>query len=218
MLVCLILSQRSLRLSSFLFFLFNLFYSLAILSIILSSISSIFILLSQLFCCWFLPGYFSFQLLCTPLICSLVFFMPLLSISCIFPVHAIIPFLRLWIIFTIITLNFFLSRLHISSSFIWSCRLLFCSFFCNIFFCYLNIFNGWDCFCLAVCLAWGVQHWHFQTAGLSWDLALRWEPLGELTLIHSPRRVNFSVSPVTWTKHPHNRGSGLTSRLRTKAP
>ena len=57
---------------------FHSFYSFAVLSTILSSVSCIFIILSQLFCYWFLPGYFSFQLLCclSLFICSLVFLCP----------------------------------------------------------------------------------------------------------------------------------------------
>ena len=60
---CLILSQRSLRLSSTLFILFPLFCSLAVISTILSS-SSLIRFLPQLFCCFFnfsncaLLGYF----------------------------------------------------------------------------------------------------------------------------------------------------------------
>ena len=53
MLVCLILSQRSLRLSSVLFILFTLFCSSEVISTILSSSSLIHFLL-QIFCYWFL--------------------------------------------------------------------------------------------------------------------------------------------------------------------
>ena len=91
--------------------------------------------------------YFSFQLLC----CSSLFFISsrsLLNISCIFSIHASIVFPRLWIIFTIITLNYFSGRLPISSSFIWFCRFLPCSFICDICFCsviFFFFFYEWDC-------------------------------------------------------------------------
>ena len=57
MLVCLLLSQKSLRLSSVLFILFTLFYSSEVISTILSS-THWFILLPQIFCYWFLLEYF----------------------------------------------------------------------------------------------------------------------------------------------------------------
>ena len=62
----------------------------------------------------------------------------LLNVSCIFS----ILFPRFWIIFTIITLNSFSRRLPVSSSFIWSCRFLPCSFVCNVFFCCLTFLMG----------------------------------------------------------------------------
>ena len=68
MLVCLMLSQRSLRLSSFLFIVFCLFCSSAVISTILSS-AHLFVLLFQLFFYRFLLVYFPFQLLC----CSSLF-------------------------------------------------------------------------------------------------------------------------------------------------
>ena len=48
-----------------------------------------------------------------------------------------ILFLRFLIIFTIITMNSFSHRLPIYFSFIWSCRVLHCSFVCEIFLCLL---------------------------------------------------------------------------------
>ena len=60
-----------------------------------------------------------------------------LNVSCIF----FILFPRFWIIFTIITLNSFSSRLLISSSFVWSGRFLPYSFICCIFLCLLILFN-----------------------------------------------------------------------------
>ena len=54
MFVCFILSQRSLRLSSFLFILFPVFCSLAVISTILSSRSFICVFASAMFLLWFL--------------------------------------------------------------------------------------------------------------------------------------------------------------------
>ena len=65
----------------------------------------------------------------------------LLNISCTFLIRACIPFLRSWIIFTMITLNYFSGRLPISSLFIWSFGFLPCSFLCNIFLCHLILSN-----------------------------------------------------------------------------
>ena len=72
MLVCLVLSQRSLRLSSILFILFSLFCSLAIISTVLSSSSLIRSSASVILL--FLLVYFSFQLLCCSslFVCSLL--------------------------------------------------------------------------------------------------------------------------------------------------
>ena len=104
MLVCL-MSQRSLRLSSFLFILFSIFCSAAVMSTILSSRSLIrssasVVLLS-------IPSSALFTSVC-------LFFSScrsLVNISCIFS----IVFLRSWIIFTIIILNSFSESLPIST-------------------------------------------------------------------------------------------------------
>ena len=61
----------------------------------------------------------------------------LLNVSCIFS----ILFPRFWIIFTIITLNYFSGRLPISSSFVWSGGILPCSFICCVFLCLLILLN-----------------------------------------------------------------------------
>ena len=74
----------------------------------------------------------------------------LLYISFIFSICAIILFLRYWVIFTVITLNYFSGRLPICSSFSCSCRFLSCSFFCNIILCLLilsNLLCLWTPFC-----------------------------------------------------------------------
>ena len=139
MMVCLMLSQTSLRLSSFLFILFSLFCSTAVNSTILSSRSLIrfsasvilLLILSREF-------YISFIVLF--IIVCLLFFssMSFLNVSCIFS----ILFPRFWITFTIITLNSVSGRLPISSSFVWFAGFLPCSFICCIFLClpiFLNL-------------------------------------------------------------------------------
>ena len=92
-LVCLMLSQRSLTLSSFLFFLFSLLCSWQWFQPFCLS-SHLFILLPQLFCYWFLLVYFSFQDYIVHLFfCPLIFY-PLLNTPCNFSVCASIHFLR----------------------------------------------------------------------------------------------------------------------------
>jgi len=61
MLVHLILSQRSLRLSTVLFIRFPLFCSLAVISTILYLPAHLSVLLPQIFCYWSFPEYFQFQ-------------------------------------------------------------------------------------------------------------------------------------------------------------
>ena len=56
------------------------------------------------------------------------------NFSCIFLIQASILFPRSWIMFTVITLNYFLDRLLIFSVSI-SCRFLSGSFVCNVFLC-----------------------------------------------------------------------------------
>ena len=75
MLVRLMLYLRSLRLSSFLFILFSLFYSASVISTILSVHLST--LLTQLFCYWFPLAYFLFQ----SLWCSSLIVRPLPTLS-----------------------------------------------------------------------------------------------------------------------------------------
>ena len=69
----------------------------------------------------------------------------LVNVSCIFS----ILFPRIWIIFTIITLNSFSDRLLISSS-VWSGGFLPCSFFCCVFLCLLILLN-WLCLASPFC-------------------------------------------------------------------
>ena len=61
----------------------------------------------------------------------------LLNISPIFS----ILFPRFWFTFTIITLNSFSGRLHISSLLVWSGGFLPCSFICCVFLCLLILVN-----------------------------------------------------------------------------
>ena len=62
-----------------------------------------------------------------------------------------ILFPRFWIIFTIFPMNYFSDRLLISSSFVWSCGYLPCSFICCMFL------------CLFICLSFCV--WSLLSAG-----------------------------------------------------
>ena len=145
MLVCLVLSQRSLRLSSILFILFTLFCFLAVISTILSSSSLI--RSSASVTLLLIPSSVFFHLsYCIVHLC--LFFISsrsLLNISFIFSVHACIIFPRFWITFTIITLNSFQVDC-LFPLFIWSCRFLPFCFICDIFFCHLiSFFNEWDC-------------------------------------------------------------------------
>ena len=76
---------------------------MAVISIILSFRS---LLLTQLFCYWFLLVYFSFQLLYCFHLC--LFFKSsssLLNIFCILIIYTSILFPRFWIMLTIVTLN-----------------------------------------------------------------------------------------------------------------
>ena len=97
-------SQGSLILSSFVFILFSLFCSMALISTILSSRSLI--CTSALVIQLLIPSSVFFTCYCTVHL-RLLFSSSrsLLNISCIFLILASIIFLRSWIIFTIIILN-----------------------------------------------------------------------------------------------------------------
>ena len=110
----------------------------------------------------------------------------LLNVSCIFS----IPFLRSWIIFIIITVNSFSDSLPISSSFIWSCGILPCSYVCSIFLCYFILSN-------LLCL---------------------WIPSGMHMPINIPCTREFSGIPASRTLCSHSRGRGLTPDWGTKIP
>ena len=138
MLVCLILSQRSRRLSSVLLILFTLFCSSEVISTILSSSSLICSSVSEILL--LIPSTV-FSVSVIVLFVSVCLFFnssrSLLIDSCIYS----ILFSRFWVIFIII-LNSFSGSLPISYSFIWTSSFLVCSFICVVFFClFITIFN-----------------------------------------------------------------------------
>uniref|UniRef100_A0A8C6CBZ5 Uncharacterized protein n=1 Tax=Monodon monoceros TaxID=40151 RepID=A0A8C6CBZ5_MONMO len=136
MLLKLILSQRSLRLSSFLFILFSLFCFAAVNSTILSSRSLICSSVSVILL--LIPSSVFFILVIVLFILVCLFFnssRSWLNISCIFSIFASILFQRSWIIFTIIILNSFSGRLPISASFSCFSGVLSCSFIWCIALC-----------------------------------------------------------------------------------
>jgi len=74
--------------------------------------------------------------------------MSLLNISCVFLIYTSCHFIytsifspRFWFISTIIILSSFSGMLLISSSFVWSCRFLPCSFPCCMFLCLFTLFT-----------------------------------------------------------------------------
>jgi len=135
---CLILSWRSLTLSSFLLIHFSFFLSDSFISTILSSISLILSLPPLVY--YFLPP----ECFCSHLLHYSLYFdsffiscMSLLSLSCIFSILVSRLFIcdsifisRFWIIFTIIFQKYFSGRFPISSSFVWFGGHLSCSFTC----------------------------------------------------------------------------------------
>ena len=74
-----------------------------------------------------------FIIVCLPFRSSRSFLNVACNLSILFP--------RFWIVFTIITLNYFSGRLPISSSCVWSAWFLPCSFTCCIFLCLLILLN-----------------------------------------------------------------------------
>ena len=169
MLGCLTLSQRSLRLFSFLLILFSFFLSASFISTILSSTS--FYLLLQLFYYWFPPECFWSQLLhCSLLIDSFISSRSLLNFPCIFSnlvsrlfICNSILFSRFWIIFAIFILNYFSGRLPIASFFVWFGGILSCSFTCCLFILFRLLCLGWPSCILEVCGS--SLLWRFLTVG-----------------------------------------------------
>ena len=126
MLVHLMLSQRSIRLSSLKKIFFSIFYSVAVVSTFLSSrsltcFSTSVILLLILSSALFISVYLFFSS-CRSLV----------NISCNFSI--VCP--RCWIMFTIIIVNYFSGRLPMYMSFGCFSGLLFCSFIWDIIFCF----------------------------------------------------------------------------------
>ena len=138
MLVHLMLSQRSLRLSSILFLLFSLFYPEVVISTILSSRSlirsSASVILALIPSREFLISFIVLFIIVCLLFTSS---RSLLNVSYIFS----ILFPRFRIIFTIITLKSFSGRLPNSSTFVRSGEFLPCSFICWFFLCLLILLN-----------------------------------------------------------------------------
>ena len=126
MLVHLMLSQRSIRLSSLKKIFFSIFYSVAVVSTFLSSrsltcFSTSVILLLILSSALFISVYLFFSS-CRSLV----------NISCNFSI--VCP--RCWIMFTIIIVNYFSGRLPMYMSFGCFSGLLSCSFIWDIIFCF----------------------------------------------------------------------------------
>ena len=175
------LSQRSLRLSSFILIHFYFFLSDSFISTILSSTSLI--LSSASFILLFVPSrvFFLSHLLHYSLyIESFIFSKSVLNLSCIFSIFVSrlficdsILFSRFWIIFTIIIRNSLSGRFPISL--VWFGGHLSCSFTCWVFLCLFILFIllclGWPFCILAIfgvlfivefpCCGWG------YTGGLS---------------------------------------------------
>ena len=172
------LSPRSLRLSSFLFILFS---SLLHLFLPFYRLPHLSYLLPPLFIYWFPPECFWSHLLHYSLLIDSFFISSrsLLSMSCIFSVlvsrlfiYNSILFSRFWIIFTIIILNSFSSRLSISSSFVWFGGHLSCSFTCWIFLCFFILFR-------LLCLQWPFCRLEVCCSSLLWCLF----PVGGVGLV-----------------------------------
>ena len=164
MLGCLTLSQRSLRLSSFLlilFFLFPLYF--------IYFHHSIFHLNYPLFCLSY-STIGSLQSAFDLSYCIIHYSMSLLNIYCIFSILVSslficnsILFSRFWIIFTIIILNSFSGRLPVSFSFVWLGGHLSCSFTCCIFLCLFILFR-------LLCLGWPFCRLEVCGSSLLWSL------------------------------------------------
>ena len=156
-----LMSQRSLRLPSILFFFINsapqqLFWHSVF------QLTYLFFCLSysavDFFWCVF---HFSY---CVVYHCYLLFccYSSLLHISYIFSISVSTLFLKFWIILAIIFVHPFSGSLPVSSSFIWSCRCLPCSFICDMF---LVVSLFWWVNCVPVLLLFGLRHSALEFAG-----------------------------------------------------
>ena len=128
--MCLMLSQRSLRLSSFLFILFSIYCSMAEISTILYSRS-------------FIHSSASVTLLLIPSSVYLFFnsYRSLVNFSCISSIFASIVFLRSWIIFTIVILNYLLEGCLFPLHLLFFSGTLSHLFFWDITFCFFIVIN-----------------------------------------------------------------------------
>ena len=142
MLVHLILSQRSLKLSSILLILSLLYLYSSVQQSYFHN--SVFQLTYPFFCLSYSaidpPRVVFISVIYYPsvLVYSLFLLGPCLSVLIVFCIFSIL-FSGFWNIFTIITLDYFSGSLPVSSSFIWSCEFLPCSF---SFLClFIFIFN-----------------------------------------------------------------------------
>ena len=136
MLGCLTLSQRSLRLSSFLLIIFSSLFYLFLAFYLLPQLSYF---LPPLFYCWFPPECFLSHLLHYSLYIDSFLFLSryLLKLSCLFSILVSRLFIcnsnlfsRFWILFTLIFWNSLSGRFPISSSFVWFVGHLSCSYTC----------------------------------------------------------------------------------------
>ena len=135
MLVCLIWSQRSLRLSSGLFILFPLFCCSEIISTILSSSSLICSSASDILL--LIP---SRVFLISVIVLSVYVYSVILPVFVNLFLHFLPLFSRFLIMFSIIILNSFSGSLPIYSSVIWTSVFLVCSFICIVFLCLFFFF------------------------------------------------------------------------------
>ena len=147
MLVCLMLSQRSLKLSSFLFTLFSFFCSVSVISTTLSS--SLPNCFSHIIYCWFFLMYF-YLIYCVLDLCLVLLYIFSLLKTSNFSLCSFILLLSSLNIFMIITLNSLLGRLPVSTSLSSSSRIyIFSSFgtyssvalFCRICCFYFYVFG-----------------------------------------------------------------------------
>ena len=136
MLVYLMLSQRSLRLSLFLLIIFSISYSVTVISTIVFQVTYLFFCLSYSA----IDSLVHYSAVC-------LFFSSYRSLVNIYRIFSIV-FPRSWIIFTIIILNSFSGRLPISTSFSCFSGVLSCPFIWDIILCIFILINFlWCGFC-----------------------------------------------------------------------
>ena len=129
MLVYLMLSQRSLRLSLFLLIIFSISYSVTVISTIVFQVTYLFFCLSYSA----IDSLVHYSTVC-------LFFSSYRSLVNIYRIFSIV-FPGSWIIFTVIILNSFSGRLPISTSFSYFSGILSFPFICNMTFCFFILIN-----------------------------------------------------------------------------